>query len=648
MASMILALIFLIVPLFFGFSTVLKSNFLDTYAEKLAVGLPIGIALFSFENLLLYAVFGSFSTYIPIISSASLLVAGAVLTYRNRSGMSKKFYNMPKLLFVSFLLLFAVLAVIFSTSMYYYGGNLYCSNIGMCSDISYHVGIGESLLHTGFPPKYPFAIDTINIFPFIADFYTAILIEYGMGLIPSIIASDLILIFCISLLGFEMAYKITKSSVAVLSSQLFFWFGTNYALVVLIDYLKLPGWFNQVVAQPIQKAGSIAGIAAQLLRYPLSSWVYSLYYLIMPQRDLILGLAITLPVFYLFYMVSAEHKRMGHTEIAIIGICVGMLPLINPTSFLVAIIFLVIGLAYYRDRFRPKEVFYVGILILAIALPQLAYMHTQSISRGWFSLLNGLNMPGGNAEDYISAPNFYSVLLYWIENIGIVALIAVPGIAYIGKKRIGFFAPFLAIFVLINIISIQPNPLDSNKIFVYIYFFLAVLGGYGCAWLFSRKIAYKIFMFAIILLVVVPGLTVYIFNYSSPYQLLSSSDISAINFIENSTPNGAVFAVNNYTTLFQMLAFTGRGSVISIEPYVSIDEYTVPPRAMENISNSIVYNGSCANALKYNVSYVLFEGIPKSVPHNLSLVYSNVSDSEMYQMPLMDDIYIYRLECHKV
>ena len=644
---MILALVFLVVPVFFGFSVVLKSKLLDTYTKKLAVGLPIGIAIFSFENLLLYAIFGSFSTYVPVIASASLLAVGAILAYRHyKEGESCRSYDMPRSLFASFLIVFAILAVIFSTSMYYYGGNLYCSNIGMCSDIAYHIGIGESLLHTGFPPKYPFAIDTINIFPFISDFYTAILIDYGMGLVPSIIISDLVLIFCILLLGFELAYKITKSQIATLSSQLFFWFGTNYALAVLLNYLKLPGWFNQIAAYQLpQKTGSIAGIAAQLLRYPLSSWTYSLYYLIMPQRDLVLGLAVTLPIFYLFYIVSAEHRQIGLPEIAIIGICVGMLPLINPTSFLVAIIFLAIGGGYYRERFKRTDVFYVGILILAIALPQLAYIHTQSISVGWFHLLNGFNTLGGNIGSYISAPNFYSLLLYWIENIGLVALVAVPGIAYIGKRRIGFFVPFLVVFALISLVSIQPNPLDSNKIFVYVYFFLAVLGGYGCALLFSRNTAYKILAVAIILLVVVPSLTVYIFNYSTPFQLLGSSDLSAMNFIENSTPNGAIFAVNNYTTLFQMLAFTGRRSLVSIEPYVSIDEYTIPPETMENISNSIVYNGSCTNALRYNVSYVLFEGVPESVPHNLSLVYSNTTESGRYQIPWMDNVYIYKLKC---
>ena len=154
-----------------------------------------------------------------------------------------------------------------------------------------------------------------------------------------------------------------------------------------------------------------------------------------------------------------------------------MLPLINPTSFLVAIIFLAIGGGYYRERFKRTDVFYVGILIFAIALPQLAYIHTQSISVGWFHLLNGFNTLGGNIGSYISAPNFYSLLLYWIENIGLVALVAVPGIAYIGKRRIGFFVPFLVVFALISLVSIQPNPLDSNKIFVYVYFFLAVLGG---------------------------------------------------------------------------------------------------------------------------------------------------------------------------
>ncbi len=644
---MLLALVFLIVPLFFGFSVALKSRLLDTYTKKLAVGLPIGIAIFSFENLLLYAILGNFSTSVPAIASASLLIVGAILTYRYyRDGWSNRLYDMPKPLFASFLMVFVILAVIFLTSMYSSGGNIYCSNIGMCSDISYHIGIGESLLHTSFPPKYPFAINTINIFPFIADFYTAILIDYGMGLVPSIIISDLVLIFCILLLGFETAYRITKSSIATLSSQLFFWFGTNYALAVLVNYLKLPGWFNQIGAYQLsQKAENIGGIAAQLLRYPLSGWVYSLYYLIMPQRDLILGLAVTLPVFYLLYIVLIEHRRIESTEIAIIGICVGMLPLINPTSFLVAIVFLIVAWAYYRRSFKRNDVLYVGILIVALALPQLAYIHMQSISSGWFHLLNGFNTLGGKTGSYISALNFYSLLLYWIESIGIVALIAIPGVVYIGKKRLGFFAPFLAIFIFINLVSIQPSPLDSNKIFVYVYFFLAILGGYGCTWLFSRGMAYKILVVAIILLVVVPSLTVYIFNYGAPFQLLSSSDNSAMSFIESSTPNGAVFAVNNYTTLFQMLAFTGRRSLISIEPYVSIDEYSIPPETMENISNSIVYNGSCANALRYNVSYVLFEGVPESVPHNLSLVYSNTTESGRYQIPWMDNVYIYKLKC---
>ena len=101
----------------------------------------------------------------------------------------------PKGLKVALALFVLVISLMLATSIYWYGGSIFCRSIAFCSDLAYHLGIGNSLLYSHFPPKYYFSAGTENVFPFIADLYMSVLYEQGAGFVLAVVVPSVMCFF---------------------------------------------------------------------------------------------------------------------------------------------------------------------------------------------------------------------------------------------------------------------------------------------------------------------------------------------------------------------------------------------------------------------------------------------------------------------
>jgi len=622
---MIVGIFLLLLSLIFGYVLLSKFDFAKSPLERFGLGIPIGIASAAFIMLAIYAILGTFSY--AVTDATIILLAGASVLLcakrqRNFSAVrANKFAAMPNDLVAGVLAISAIIGIVFASNLYMSNGSIYCGNIGMCSDFMYHFGIGVSLLTYHFPPLYPFTIKAINVFPFINDFYSAVLYKYGFGITGSFIITDILLIFSSVTISSLLIYKMTRSTMATIFSETIFWFGSDFIMAfVFYPLAHLLPFYMQYLMPPRQflsiygiTANGALGMATASMSFTLSTWNSPIYALFMPQHDLVLGFPLGLLIIYLLYIFIFDNGKMKIRDYAFLGAAIGMTPLVHPSTLVVSVIVAAFAFLYLLAKEHDKKVLLrnsaVTIVVLALfSLPQIAYMLRQRLAAGWFHFIYQY-LVVGNSNLYLAlAETALSYTSFWVETVGIPVVVLIFGYKFAKREIRIFFVPFFIIWILISIFSIQPNPLDSNKIFVYVLLIIDAIVGYSLYLLYRKNSV--IFKFAtIVIIVLICGNFAIEYGYWAirPYVWISSAQINAAKFIGADTPEPSVFAVSNYQSKAQIVStIAGRTTLISVLPYVSIDEYTYPLALLAE-ANSQMLDGNCTAIENYNISYIYLQ-----------------------------------------
>ncbi|MCL4373705.1 MAG: hypothetical protein M1360_02375 [Candidatus Marsarchaeota archaeon] len=661
-------------PLVFGVYLMSRMRFLNTWLEAAAFGMPAGIALFTAFLFLLYAIAGDFSMLIvymalavfllPVIADISLRLwhKGPSLRGARRVEKAMPLLGLNTKLLLTILVLFMVISSIFIFSVSRSGNTIYCIDAG-CSDTLYHIGLGNSLIYTGFPPKYPFAIGTTNVYPFMNDMFAMLLNYLGFGLVASIIVPDILMVFSFVTISVLFAYKATKSSGAAIASVAVFWFGGN-GLMKLIDvpFATYLSKFMQPIhlipqelsymphATVLQYASSLLQMSAISITY----WTTIINDMLIAQHDFMLGLPMGLALLYLLYMFVFEKgkdHKFGARELILIGVLAGLLPLIHPTTLVVLIVVGIFFLAYSMIIKEKRGILlkwlYVVIPLLLLAVPELYFMNMQHRSSNWFFP----NYGGFVIHTHVAALTylytFANIVFFWIEVASLPIILGFVALLFVKRDVRLLFVPFFVLLATITLYSPLPNPADSNKIFVYIFFVLSLLTGMLLERIYRHKgMVLKIAAIIILLLIVFNFAYVYLSDIVQGMQILvSSAQMSTAEFILYNTPINAVFAENGYNSYFSPIASTlgARVTLISYDVYVGgIFKYT--PSTLEAYNKEIFSSGSCSLIRQFNISYIYLQ-TPNTTAakvfdnSNFSKVYSTY-DNQKNQY-----IYIYKTYC---
>ncbi len=634
--------------LLLGITITSKMSFLEDLFTRIAFGIPLGIVLFSFVLILFYVVFGKISW---ITTSVTILVACLLSFYMIFGSKNpKKYFNVKKKYDVPFAVVIAAVTIIALLSFIFVtsaapaaGGSVYCYNNEMCSDILYHIGIGNSVVYKSFPPAYPFSIDSINVFPFVFDMYTMLLVKFGFTLYEGIIITDLIMLAALGMLSLITMYKLTKNSVASIAGAFIFWFGTGYVVAVfsflVAHYVPLLQWINNF--PPLNYSLQYVGMQYNgfhlsylevIAGVPLVGWVPILSSMLMQQRDFLLGLALGLCAIFLTYHLLFDIKK-GKTErrermqaAVLLGMIIGMLPLTHPPT-LVVLLFVLIFAFVYRifsrngRKYLRYEIPAIAIPALLLALPQLYYMHLQRLGSGWFTFVyQRVTFYGGNVV-ISTVSTIGSGFIFWFDMLGLTFLLGLIGVVISKNKKLVLYSiPFFILLIFVMFISLQPTAGDSNKLILYTFFILSVFSGLvvNKVWEGGRKNV-TFYALAVVLVVMISGSFLWMYyqntdSVGSGYYVLSPTEIQATQYITNNTPLGAVFVVNipSYFQNQPVPSVAGRQTVLSEEYYTSIEEHTLRMQTLENITAIVLETGSCELSEKYNVSYVYLNGLNAS------------------------------------
>lgn len=163
--------------------------------------------------------------------------------------------------------------------------------------------------------------------------------------------------------------------------------------------------------------------------------------------------------------------------------------------------------------------------------------------------------------------------MYYLKNIGLVAILFVPAWIFAKKRDIAHVFPALIIWFLCELMVFQPNVYDNNKLLLAAYMLICCfVAGAVCDWIregFKKTTVSCIMKYAVVVILVivctVSGLlTMVREQYSGTkganYELYNKELLDACTFIEENTPaNSVILTANNHNNAVASL--TGRNIV---------------------------------------------------------------------------------------
>jgi hypothetical protein len=189
-----------------------------------------------------------------------------------------------------------------------------------------------------------------------------------------------------------------------------------------------------------------------------------------------------------------------------------------------------------------------------------------------------LNAAGSGALKRVSgwesaplADGFWSVVFFYISNLGIPFILALVALVTRGQRGKLFLAAWvLCLFLAANLIQVSVIAFDMNKLFQLMWIAIAILA----AWLIRRWSRPAI---ALVLLLSVPSpLLVAGWTAFDRSQVLSQNEVDAANWISKNTPERSVFATDGW--LNSPTDPAGRLRLLTYGPYVANLGFDPGPR----------------------------------------------------------------------
>ena len=664
---MLFWIIIAILPALIAALIALRMQFSRSAVEAIAIGIPFGIVSFGSLLFVFDYIFGSINSYAIGLSFLVMLAALAAVYSKpiynlvsiphkkhKKNNSKVQITSLPKWAAIFALAIAIIIAIIFIAGTGHYSNGIYCIDAS-CSDALYHIGIGYSVAFGHFPPQYYFTVGTKNVFPFMSDLYMGMLHRFGLGIVSALMLPDVMLVFSFVWLSMMVAYAISKSTRISILSTIMFWFG-GVGFIKILDFpfiKQITPLFQPAhlfyLPQPHNTIPSFIYSVLKMSEIPTSYWTSIINSMLLAQRDILLGLPLALIAIYIIYLGFFSEKRFGAKEYIFLGILAGMLPLANAES-VILVVFLGASALFYvlakRGRLRGLYNFMlVAIPFAIIGSMELLYMNSQKREPNWsYFVYQNYILHGSNALITVIL-SIENIIFFWLQVAGIPVILGLLGLYYAKRNSKAFFIPFMALWVFVTVYTPQPNPADSNKIFIYVFLMLCLFMAYLVDAMWKKGRLWGALGILLVILVIINFplfFTHDVFAFKQP--LLTNAEIAAGSYITNNTPTGAVFVVNDYNAFRNPVSSIAmRQTLISIGQYVG-GIYKYQPQQMINATTQIISRASCATAIKYNVSYAYLEN-----PNATTLKLFNASGFDMvfnYSQPsIPQKIYVYKLNC---
>ncbi len=635
--SIVLGVAFYIVSMLFGIAAVecFIGDLLGLKLFRYAAGIPVGFAFATYIVLALEAVTTVFSGWLMLIAIAIELVLSYIMLRRKNnwkifslSGIAAE-GDSNRGLYIAIILIAAFLIFLQSHGITTSAGSLMASfNYG--GDLLFHLGVGNSLIYSGFPPMYLYSYNATNVFPFISDFYSAMLLYNGFGIAAAFNASDYALWFSFTvmlILFLTLIGKNYKVSAASIFMFLFFSLGFNF---LIIGYLHIP-----IYGLTVQGITNLDQNWFNLITSPFFNFSDPFVSNFIIQHDYLLGFPYALVILSTLYVLFLEGRRIEGKPstrqvgaMAFLGLMAGLMPLIHPFSLIFVFLFSLLLFIYWiarkrgtneqrsslQDRLKPWAVY--CFVAVVVAAPLLLYMHSQYLRPNFMGsiLQQGYWWPPVPSLTNI----FVAHALFWLETLGIMLPLGIMGLIYFNRKALIAFLPAVIAFIAVNIYRLQPSDGDNNKTTIYFVMFLSLAAMLLLYRLFTLKkgwkgVPFKALAVLLFILATFSGFAADYLIFNGSYTVATPLELNASAWVINNTPAHAIFQSNCYTYTYDFVStIAGRDSLLDIYTYsynVGIFNPGADPNTVSGEISNFFASPSCSLADEYNISYFVVENI---------------------------------------
>jgi len=480
------------------------------------------------------------------------------------------------------------------------------------ADYPFHTSIITSFVYRdtfSFPLAHPQFLDLETHYPFIMDFYSAVLMKGGLDLRRAIIIPNIL--FQLSFFGllYFLAYRLTGLK------------GAGICATVIFILAGFPGGLQS------------AGI----------HFLNPMYAVFMPQRTAIIGMAISFVIYMLLFHAlcakqreetSALEQTGTHKELILAGVLIGLLPYIHAHSF-IATGFVALFLAVYSVIKNPfkKSVYgkmlrkedlkifiFLFLPLMLLSLPQVLYIRT-GVSQdflvffpGWADTNRDVIM-GFDWSSFV--PAFSSAIKtvsllesFWALNAGGLLVLLSLGVFKARSETRIFYLPFLLLFVIANVVKFQPWYFDNYKLFLHWLALSAIMAALALCWLRdftktkkSHKALVTVSLAALLIACTIFGVVTQVNMVQNTYMVWPGEEIEMTEWVRENTAPDSVFLTGSAHN-HPISALTGRQRVMGYEGWLwshGIVWSSISARKKDEIA---MYKGNYTLLQNYGVDYV--------------------------------------------
>jgi hypothetical protein len=525
-------------------------------------------------------------------------------------------------------LAFFMCILLYLTFMNLYGvfridevGNLYAFHT-VWADYPFHTSVITAFVYRAdlsFPLNYPQFLHIEMHYPFLMDFYSAVLMKGGLDLRCSLIIPNIL--FQLSFFGlfFFLAYRLTGiKKVGLLATFIFIFAGLPPGLQSVNIHFLNP-----------------------------------MYAVLMPQRTAMIGMGISFAVYILLldalFTDERDTQRHAYRELILAGALIGLLPYIHAHSFMVTAFVALFLSAVVCLKTRNLWVL-ISLLVplILLSLPQIMSIRT-GVSEDFFVFFPGWTEENRNmimGFDWSSlAVSCYSIAktitvlqMFWALNAGGLIILLSLGFLKADKKARLFYLPFLLLFVIANFVKFQPWYFDNYKIFVYWLALSAVMASLATLWVtdFNKRLFKTLATVLLAILILAStsfGLVTHVAMVEDSYVIWTQEETEIADWVRVNTASDAVFLTGSAHN-HPIPSLSGRPRVMGYEGWLwshGINWTMINARKRDEMA---MFGGNYALAKDYGVDYVCIGPYERAFArdNHFEINYSAFEDETRYDL----------------
>ncbi|MDQ6747590.1 MAG: hypothetical protein M3010_05720 [Candidatus Dormibacteraeota bacterium] len=490
---------------------------------------------------------------------------------------------------------------------------LYAGYINIWGDWCTHLAIAgflSSAPHV-LPPDNPFFSGVKLTYPFLPDLFSGALLHLGLSLEQSLPLCSAIMSVALVVVFYSTAQRLVGEHwTAVIAVLIFFLSGGLGFLNLLQDVPPGGGplaWIRgllNVVAHPVREY--------TLDRATGFQWLNPVLAYLVPQRATLFGFGLGLVVVALAWFARSTGRRK---DFLLGGLLLGLMPLLHTSSYFDLALFLTVlaladvGLAVAGGKARETLLNWATFLVPAALLgaPQvLMILPPAAYSHGFLRL-----QPGWLASTADTAYHF-NPALFWILNTALLIPLALAAFFLERGGKPGltrFLAPAWALFILPNLVILQPWDWDNTKWFAWWAILAAILAAVVLGMLARRG---PLLAAAAAVLLVATGASgaLDLTRAAQPglpnvsYRLLSNDELTVARWARDRTPEQSIF-LTGWQNNHPILTLSRRETVMGYPGWIWTWGLPTEPR-MSDV-RAMFQGGADTETLlqRYRVSYVV-------------------------------------------